>query len=207
MQQILSFNRNMMNLAFYKKIIVQAFWSNCENCSYLNNFLIENFHYCFRRVWLRESACEHVGCESNGWLCFLKLSAMGYHGRRLGSLTVSLCFCKGMNIWENLAHYPFQLSFRRKPFRFNFRALRNYLCCCFFNLFWEKSPEIQAKRKRAYFANYFLLNYLTWWNSGLFARWQMFKCVYAVRVEQCMGTHLYYISEKQTCGFTGYYSR
>ena len=151
-------------------------------------------------------ACEHVGCESNGWLCFLKLSAMGYHGRRLGSLTVSLCFCKGMNIWENLAHYPFQLSFRRKPFRFNFRALRNYLCCCFLTSF-EKNLQKFKQRERGpilqtvYFS---VLNYLTWWNSGLFARWQMFKCVYAVRVKQCMGTHFDYILEKQACGFSGY---
>ena len=100
---------------------------------------------------------------------------------------------------------PIPTFISQKTFSFQLSCSQKLPLLLFFNLFWEKSPEIQAKRKRAYFTNsFFVLNYLTWWNSGLFARWYMFKYVYAVRVKQCMGTHFDYILEKQTCGFTGY---
>ena len=94
--------------------------------------------------------------------------------------------------------FSFQLSFSQK------------LPLLLFLTSFEKNLQKSKQRERGpilqtvYFS---VLNYLTWRNSGLFARWHMFKCVYAVRVEQCMGTHLYYVLEKQTCGFTGYYSR
>ena len=48
---------------------------------------------------------------------------------------------------------PIPTFISQKTFSFQLSCSQKLPLLLFFNLFWEKSPEIQAKRKRAYFAN------------------------------------------------------